>query len=141
MQAARTPVVLGDRRKEGLEQPCDVPAFGTRRALLLMPHSSPVIGYERVVKDAACWANSIKGWWVNTNNVLVKLSDVRIKPIILLSVFSTQSLLSYPIFADYLYLSQSSTIIFHSVALNKNLERKIEIYCDGISWLCCHHGV
>lgn len=58
MQAARTPVVLGDRRKEGLEQPCDVPAFGTRRALLLMPHSSPVIGYERVVKDAACWVSA-----------------------------------------------------------------------------------
>ncbi|EMS50032.1 hypothetical protein TRIUR3_20984 [Triticum urartu] len=54
VQAARTPVVLGDRRKEGLEQPYDVHAFGTRKALLLMPISSPAIGYERVVKAAAC---------------------------------------------------------------------------------------
>uniref|UniRef100_A0A453GD21 Uncharacterized protein n=1 Tax=Aegilops tauschii subsp. strangulata TaxID=200361 RepID=A0A453GD21_AEGTS len=32
---------------EGLEQPCDVHAFGSSKALWLMPHSSPVT--ERVV--------------------------------------------------------------------------------------------
>ncbi|KAF7025484.1 hypothetical protein CFC21_037654 [Triticum aestivum] len=33
---------------------CAVRVFGSSKALLLRPHSSPVIGYERVVKAAAC---------------------------------------------------------------------------------------
>ncbi|XP_048568494.1 transcription factor CAULIFLOWER-like [Triticum urartu] len=55
VRAARTPVILATGGRKDLSCLCAVHVvFGKSKSLLLMPHSSPVIGHERVEKAAAC---------------------------------------------------------------------------------------